>query len=331
MVNKIVWPDNKDFVFTIFDDTDRATLANVKDIYSFLTDCGLRTTKSVWPIKGKEPPRIPGETCEDDSYLSWLLELQNKGFEIGYHNATFHSSKRQETIRGLETFRELFGTYPKTMANHDVCRENIYWGDARFTGINKIIYNLATKNKRKNFFQGHIGESEYFWGDICKEKIKYVRNFVFNDINTLKMCPFMPYHDPNRPYVNYWFASSEGSTLNQFNHCISERNQDRLVREKGACIMVTHFGKRFYEGRFINRCFRDLVERLSRRNGWFVPVATLLDYLMDQLGRYEISVIERKCLERQWVLSKMLNFKSTDRRFSLSTFSRFPDMIFKPF
>lgn len=48
----IPWPDGKRFAFTIFDDTDHQTLENVPPVYDFLSDLGLRTTKSVWPLKG---------------------------------------------------------------------------------------------------------------------------------------------------------------------------------------------------------------------------------------------------------------------------------------
>ncbi|MEQ9322961.1 MAG: hypothetical protein RIF41_27595, partial [Polyangiaceae bacterium] len=86
----MLWPDGKRFAFTVFDDTDRATLDNVREVYALLADLGMRTTKSVWPIKGSNEPTIPGTTCEDDAYRAWTLELQRPGFEIGYHNATFH-------------------------------------------------------------------------------------------------------------------------------------------------------------------------------------------------------------------------------------------------
>jgi len=55
----------------------------------------------------------------------------------------------------------------------------------------------------------------------------------------------MPYHDPERPYVNYWFASSEGEDVEAFNKCIAEQAQDRLEQEGGACIMYTLFAKDF--------------------------------------------------------------------------------------
>lgn len=305
MNNRISWPDGKDFAFTVFDDTDLSTLENVKEIYSFLAGHGFRTTKSVWPIRGNKEPLIGGATCEDSDYLKWVLELKDMGFEIGYHNATFHSSTREETIAGIEKFAELFGHYPKSMANHTGCKESIYWGNYRLTGLNEFIYNLLTRNRNKGRFRGHIQGDQHFWGDICKEKIKYVRNFVLWDINTLKTCPVMPYHDPKRPYVNYWFASSEGPNLEAFNRCITERNQDRLEEESGACIMYAHFASGFYKDGGINSRFKFLMEKLSKKNGWFVPVSTLLDHLLEVKDHHNITEKERKRIERKWLLHKI--------------------------
>ena len=44
------WPEDKGFAFTIFDDTDYQTAENTREVYSFLADLGLKTTKSIWPI-----------------------------------------------------------------------------------------------------------------------------------------------------------------------------------------------------------------------------------------------------------------------------------------
>jgi hypothetical protein len=299
------WPEGKHFAFTVFDDTDLSRLSNVKEIYSLLNDRGFRTTKSVWPIRGYQIPDIGGSTCEEKEYLFWVSQLKDRGFEIALHNVTYHSAFRDETIAGIERFFELFGQYPKTLANHAGCKESIYWGNYRLTGFNKFVYNLFTKNRYKDLFQGHIAGSKYFWGDICKEKIKYVRNFVFPDINTLKACPVMPYHDPKRPLVNYWFASSEGPDVKTFNECIAERNQDRLEEEGGACIMYTHFANGFYEDSSINSKFKFLMERMGKKNGWFVPVSSLLDYLLEVNGHYSITNKERSKLERKWLLHKL--------------------------
>ncbi|SVA52231.1 uncharacterized protein METZ01_LOCUS105085, partial [marine metagenome] len=39
-----------------------ATLDNVNEVYSLLSDYGFRTTKSVWPLKGDKKPKIGGTT-----------------------------------------------------------------------------------------------------------------------------------------------------------------------------------------------------------------------------------------------------------------------------
>jgi hypothetical protein len=299
------WPQGKDFAFTIFDDTDRSTLENVRNVYQLLSDYGFRTTKSVWPIRGNKEPLIGGSTCEEQDYLEWINSLKKDGFEIALHNATFHSSLREETIRGIERFCELFGHYPNSLANHADCQESIYWGNYRFTGFNEFIYNILMRYRHNKIFRGHIEGDKFFWGDICKDKIKYVRNFVYSDINTLKTCPYMPYHDPKRPYVNYWFASAEGANIKSFNQCISEKNQDRLEEEGGACIMYTHFANGFYKDGKINSRFKFLMKRLSKKNGWFVPTYKILDYLLDIKGHHDITYKERKSLEQKWLLHKI--------------------------
>jgi hypothetical protein len=302
----IEWPDGKDFAFTVFDDTDRATIANVGEVYAFLSEHGFRTTKSVWPLGEEAAHEGVGSTCENQEYLAWLKQLQVSGFEIGYHMSTFRSSVRGKTIRAIERFAELFGHYPKTMSNHVNCRENLYWGSHRVSGFNRIIYNVLTRNRRNNKYKGHIRGTKYFWGDISKEKIKYVRNFVFPDINTLSVCPMMPYHDPDRRYVNYWFASSGGSIAADFNECVSEKNQDQLEAENGACIMYTHFSFGFYQDGKLNKRFKYLMKRLGNKNGWFVPVSELLDYLLNFKGHHIIKNKERNWLERKWLSSKIL-------------------------
>jgi len=305
ITKKMLWPEGKKFAFTIFDDTDFTTIHNGQPIYEFLYDMGFRTTKSVWPLKCTQKPFIGGSTCADLRYLSWVQELQKKGFEIALHNVTDHSSIREEIIKGIEQFKKYFASYPNIQVNHSDCQDIIYWGEARVTGMKKLIYSLFTRFRNYHKFQGHVEDSEFFWGDICKEKIKYVRNFVFSDINTLKMCPYMPYFDNNRPYVNNWFASSEGADVHSFTKTISEENQDRLQEEGGACIMYTHLGARFFKDGELNPRFKYLMERLSRKNGWFVPVSTLLDYIISVRGTHNISAFERYKLEIKWFLGKI--------------------------
>src|SRR5690606_17184091 len=136
--------------------------------------------------------------------------------------------------------------------------------------------------------------------------VRYCRNFVFSDVDTLAACPWMPYHDPRRPFVQAWYASSEGSNVNRFIRTLSERNQDRLEAQGGACIVYTHFGHGWVDRGSLHRQAAELLERLSRRNGWFVPVSTLLDYLRQQHGAHTITDRQRRTLERRWLREKLL-------------------------
>jgi hypothetical protein len=304
---KIIWPQGRRFAFSVFDDTDLSTLENAQAVYAFLRDNGILTTKSIWPTKGKLIPTIGGDTCDNPEYLAWAKKLQADGFEIAFHNATFHTSTRQETLAGLQKFHEYFGHWPKSMANHADCQENIYWGQNRLSGFHKLLYNILTRGKRINFYRGHSKDDSLFWGDYCKQYITYVRNFVFEDINTLKQCPFMPYHDPQRPYVNFWFASTEGANVSSFCNAITEENQDCLEAEGGACIMYTHFSDGFYTRGCLNQRFEMLMKRLSQKKGWFVPVSTMLDYLREKNGEHVITPKERRMLEGKWLWHKVFS------------------------
>jgi hypothetical protein len=305
MHSKINWPQGKSFAFTIFDDTDRSTLENARPVYDFLADIGIFTTKSVWPVTGADEPMVVGgSTCDDQEYLKWLQHLQTKGFEIGWHNAAYHSSTREITKLGLERFSQYFGHYPRAMANHTTCEEGIYWGPNRLSGIHRTFYNLLNRNRTKDRYTGHIPNSKFYWGDLCKEHIRYCRNFVFPDINTLKACPLMPYYDPDRPYVNGWYASSEGGSLVPFNKTLNANSQDRLQSEGGACVMYTHFGKGFFSNGKLDPTFRSQMERLAKKPGWFVPLTPLLDFLKTQNAGHVLTDRERVQLERKWLLHK---------------------------
>jgi hypothetical protein len=115
----------------------------------------------------------------------------------------------------------------------------------------------------------------------------------------------MPYHDPLMPYVNDWFVCSDGNEIHTFNRCLSESNQDRLEEEGGACIMYTHFARGFFENNTLNPRFRDLMTRLSRKNGWFVPANVLLDHLQQVNGRRVITTPQRRSLECKWLFEKI--------------------------
>jgi hypothetical protein len=135
-------------------------------------------------------------------------------------------------------------------------------------------------------YSGEDPESQFFCGDIIKEKTKYVRMWGTTDINTLKFNPSMPYHDSKKPYINYWFSFSEGHTARVFNKLLQDQNIEKLTRERGATIVYTHFSSGFIKkssnGEYIlNPVAKTQLMKLAKqKDGWFVTTSTLLDRLL---------------------------------------------------
>lgn len=300
------FPGNKDFAFTILDDTDLSTVDNIKPIYSLLANLGMQTTKSVWPLASVEHGRLGGSSLQEPEYRRFVLDLKDRGFEISLHNVRNHHSTREVVKEGLDEYRRVVGTNPRVHANHSTNRENIYWGSARFTSM-RTLYKVGRLLHPKYAFEGHNPDTPYFWGDLCRGTIEYVRNFVFQEVNLDRINPMMPYHDPSRPYVNYWFSSCAGANAPSFCETLSEANQDRLVEEKGVCIMYAHLACGFAEDGKVHGRTEQLLRRLATRNGWFVPVSTLLDFLKSEKSCTDISAGELASMEHRWTLDKAKN------------------------
>ena len=308
MTERISWPLGKQFAFSVFDDTDLSAPGNFEAVYELLGSLGMRTTKSVWPATGGDlQQRSPhGSTCDDAEYLQTLLRLQQSGFEIAYHNSYYEGLPRQRVEQALERFKTLFGSYPSSMANHAESSEGIYWGHDRLSGLVRTLYRVINRRFGANPHQGHIPDSPYFWGDLCQARIRYVRNFVFGAIDTLAACPVMPYHDPLRPYVQAWFAASNGQVLRDCLKLLTEKNQDALERSGGACIVYTHLGSGFQHGHTVDKGFSRLLRRIASKDGWFVPVSTLLEHIRSQRGLVTLSTAQRRNLEWRWFAHKLV-------------------------
>jgi hypothetical protein len=296
--DRIRWPGGTRFGFTIIDDTDFASVRSAKPVYDFLSDCGLRTTKTVWPLGPGGGWVIGGQTLENMEYRAWIMALRARGFEIALHGVSDGMSSRNRVVHGLDSFRELIGADPSVHTNHFSQREGMYWGAGRFDGPMRWLYQTYRRSKKKRLrYEGESPASDHFWGDVCQRRIKYVRNFVFEDINTLKMDPLMPYHDARRPYVRHWFSSSNGNDPEAFCRLISEANQDRLEEEGGACLVYTHLGVAFHR---LPSEFRRLMIRLSRKAGWFVPATPLLEHIGNERGWPEAGDDRSDLTRMQW-------------------------------
>lgn len=303
----ITFPDGKRFAFSIVDDTDMATVERDRPLYDVLHRHGMRTTKTVWVFSAlsKDNPTDQGDSLRDPAYREFIAELRAKGFEIALHGVRGGSSERGDIIAGLDEFREQIGQYPTMHVNHSHNADNVYWGERRWSfGPYRWAYSLVGKRE----FSGDDPTSAHFWGDLVRERVRYVNSFTFEEINLLKVTPSMPYHLPEKPFVNLWFLTSDGGDLNQFEKLLSPENIDRLEREGGVCLVYTHLGAgSFNKDADARARFEARIKDLASRNGWFAPASEILDHLSRQPGwSAEPSLREKIRLETMflWTLVK---------------------------
>jgi len=279
-----IFPDGKDFAFTIIEDPDYGDYIQKVTIYDYLDSLQLKTTKGTWVVDNKHgsgtrawKTNTRGISTTDNEYLKYNLDLQKRGFEICAHTVGPGNDYREETQYGYELFKFHFGQYPKINTNHAENLDNIYWGADRFSNyFMKWLYGYKERPS-----EGHIETSRYFWGDLCKEKTKYVRGFATDKLNTISVNPSMPYHLEDKPYVNYWFGCTDGYNGDKFNRVLSDENIKKLVTERGVSIVYTHFAFGFFDknNRMDENVKRQLA-KISKLNGWFVPVSTILDRII---------------------------------------------------
>jgi hypothetical protein len=275
-------PAGARFAFTVLDDTDDSTLENVGPVYAMLRDYGFRTTKTVWPLDCPEGSKnfFAAETLQNKAYLGFVHELADAGFEVAFHGATMESSGRERTLEALELIRSEFGCYPRLFCNHGQNRENLYWGANRFRSAPLRALSRVLGRKDGDAYEGDQQGSPFFWGDICREIIQYVRNFTFDRPNLLRVDPTTPYHLATTPYVRYWFSTADAPDREAFNRLLTRERIDRLEAEGGVCIVSTHFGKRFVKNRRVHPETESLLRYLADKRGWFVPVSDVLDRLL---------------------------------------------------
>jgi hypothetical protein len=294
----ITFPGGKQFAFSIIDDTDLTTLERVKPLYELLHRYGIRTTKTVWVLESSEPAHLSnrGETLRDSAYRAFILDLKNKGFEIALHGVRGGSSVRPDIISGLEEFRAALGQYPAIHVNHSHNRDNVYWGEDRWSFA---PFRWAYASVGNHEFSGEDSASAYFWGDLVKQHVRYVNQFTYGAVNLLAVNPSMPYRLADRPYVNYWYPTSDGDDLDRFDKLLRTENLDRLEREGGVCLVFAHLGAgSFNRNGGPDPRFEARLKDLALRNGWYAPASEILDYLREQPGwRGDLSFRETVRLE----------------------------------
>ena len=279
------FPDGKKFAFSIFDDTDVATLEYIRPIYELLERLGFRTTKSVWPLPYQGSSEYEGSaTLDDPEHAKYVRDLQERGFEIAFHGARMESTERAEIHRAFEVYQQHLGGYPTAYAAHAHNCDNLYWGVNRFHfRLWRWLY-AAASDQREGYGAGHLPESPYYWGDLAQRYVRYVRSFTYDELNLWNITTAIPYRTAGTPVVNAFFPSSFVDNVEEFIELLSPARQMRLEQEGGVAIVGTHFGKGFLRDGQVHPQVVELLTRLSQRPGWFPPVSTLLDYLVKVQG-----------------------------------------------
>lgn len=286
-VRTLRWPYPFRWAYGITDDTDLSTLESVRAVYEFCLSLGIRPTKTVWTHRAARPcgvnralPPLPGDTLEDPEYRAYCQELSRRGVEIGLHGVSSGNNTREETRRGLERFREVFGRDPRLYVCHSLNAENPYWGESHFRSplARRAAKLLLRRNER---FHGEDPDSPYYWADLCRETIHYVRLFRTLELNVLRKNPMMPYHQHDKPGVRFWFSASAQD--HELCKRVSHAALDRVAREDGAVIHYAHM--HLFHGYPTESRLMPVVERALRTIGertdvWRAGVSEILDRLL---------------------------------------------------
>lgn len=302
------FPGNKSFAFTILDDTDDATLENTKPIYDLLTELGMRTTKTAWPMSCSEGSSVffAAETLQDPDYLEFVKGLVRSGFELASHGATMESSLRSRTEEGLDFLEKEFDCGLSMHCNHGMNLENIYWGLDRYQVLPvRMAAGILRRFSHRTNYLGQVKGTPYFWGDLCREKFKYVRNFTFDKLDISDVPPGYPYRLKSTPYVNYWFSTADAPNVDGFKKLVTKEAVDAMVRNEGYSIISTHLGKGFVHNGKVDDQVKEMLTYISKQSGWFVPVSSLLDHLLQDRDKSYLSVIDQYSLELEHIGNKV--------------------------
>ncbi|MCZ6697720.1 MAG: hypothetical protein O7F76_11610 [Planctomycetota bacterium] len=152
--------EDRKFAFALFDDRDDATVAKTGPAYRLLRDLGIKSTKTVWPLKSEPGYRFFAQSLLDHEYFDFIRELQADGFEIGYHGARTGDNPRSVTHEAFDVFREKIDHNPMTYTQHAASIENLYPGNRR-TRI-PILESLLAGRSQHSKFVGDDPDNPYF-------------------------------------------------------------------------------------------------------------------------------------------------------------------------
>jgi hypothetical protein len=197
------------------DDTNGSTLETFQTVYEYCIELGIWPTRTVWTqrptrdcgIRTKKKAK-GGLTLEDEAYRRYCQELSQRGIEFALHDVSSGNNTREDIIRGFRTFKETFGHDPAVYICHSLNAEHPYWGEQQYRPrVVRLLARLFYRYKAEEY-SGHDPTSPYYWSDICRKTIRYLRLYRTRALNVLKKNPQLPYHQYDKPDVLLWFSGS---------------------------------------------------------------------------------------------------------------------------
>jgi len=292
------FPAPYEAAIAVSDDPDNSTLASFTAMYDFLAGIGFPTTRAMWTFEREEftgTPPLPIEfsapLLKDPDCLDYCRRLRTAGFEICLHGASSGNNTRERTVAALDALESSLGASP-VFVFHSKNAENLYWdASVASSKIGRALLGLYTRNR----CFGEVSGSRYFWGDVCRERVRFIRMFRTRRLDTLAENPSMPYHDFRKPFVNFWFSATKGHIPRLF----AGENIERLRRRNGASVLYQYLDRYVdAEGR-IPADVREALERVASDGRiWKAPVSALLE----RLRRTRLVLIHRQG-ERAWIVN----------------------------
>ena len=277
---KVIWlPLSYRAGISIADDPDNGTFKAFRKIYDLLLDLNFPTTRAMWVYPNEQKTGIPNLNVSffaplltEKKCLEYCKKLNEHGFEICLHGASCGNNSREKTIEALKYLENNISGCTSYIC-HSKNAENLYW-DTKVAHSKILKYLLGFYTSNHCF--GEISCSPYFWGDICRERIKYIRLFRTRNLNTLSFNPSMPYHIFDKPYVNYWYSATKGYIPN----LLRPENLEMLCEENGLGILYQYMHKYVNNSNEINPAVKESLIRVADHSGILIkPVSWMLDRL----------------------------------------------------
>jgi len=175
-------------------------------------------------------------SLSDPEYVKFLLKMREDGNEIAFHGYSQISNSREDFLKGLEMYKDIFGEYPYTYIEHGGI-------------LGRHAEGMVKKESLS--YKGSDKNSKYYIKDIVESVFQCVwerKGGLFDEGEP----------DWNVKQVNDVLSFKNGVARikrHRMKNLDSERYLDKLSENDGIFMGYTHFGYRGLESRFFRRIF----------------------------------------------------------------------------